>query len=406
MSDNTLVGMLQSISEGFSVASESTETLSPGSFSEISNLITRQKARQQNRAYQMKVLEAAQIFEKAVDHPYGHVILKEALKVSDFPTYFGDVLDRMVLARFSEWIPPFQTFMRQGTFRDLTRTSRKTQFRGGSEALGQVGELGPYPERGVESTQFEWRGAKYGADFRISWETLLADDLGGLRDLPGVLASAARVSEAQFAASLYVGTAGPHSTLFNGGNGNVVTGNPPLSITALKQAHTLMRKMTDPATGNPMANGPRYLVVPPALELTAMEILGATNVVYAPTGATTTPLQLPSINPIPSLGLTLVVDPYIPVIATSNEDTTWFLFADPNSGPLGPGLAAVEFDRLVGMSAPLLLQKRSDFTTIGGGADPRGPLDELDSVTYRVVHAFGGGQLFPQAAVASNGSGV
>lgn len=404
MSDS-MTQMLQSLSNGVSVDAAGTTELNEGSFSELEQLVSRAEARRRNKQYERKVVEAARLFEQAVRHPYGHIMLREALKVADFPTYFGDVLDRMVLARFTEWIPPFQRFMKIGSFRDLTRTSRRSQFRGGSETLGQVGEFGPYPERGTSATHFEWKGAKYGADFRLSWETLLADDLGGLTDLPGVLASSARVAEARFATTLYVDASGPHASLYSAPNSNIVASNPVLSIDAIEAGVTLMRSQVDPVTGNPIMNGPRYLVVPPALEIEAMKILGSVNVVYTPMGSTATPAPQATTNIVASLGLTLVVDPFIPVVASSNGDTSWFLFSDPNSGALGPGLAAVEFDRMIGMGAPMLLQKRSEFTTIGGGADPRGPLDEVDSVTYRVVHAFGGGQLFPQATVASNGSG-
>ena len=401
MSD-TLVKELEGLAKGIEVVDSGVSELSEGSFSELQTLMSQTARKKKNRMYQKKVQEAAQLFRTAVQHPYGHIMLREALKVSDFPTYFGDILDRMVLARFSEWIPPFGSFMKQGTFRDLTRTSRQTQFRGGSEAIEQVGEFGPYPERGTTPTHYGWAGSKYGADFRISWETLLADDLGGLTDLPSVLASAARVAETKFATALYVDSTGPHASLYTAAN--TVASNPALDIASLEAAVTLMRSQVDPVTGNPILNGPAFLVVPPALQFAAMKILGSTNVIMLDDGTATQ--AVPTVNAVASLGITLVVDPFIPIIATTNGDTSWFLFSNPNSGPLGPGLAAVQFDRLVGMGAPLLLQKRSDFTTIGGGADPRGPLDEVDSVTYRVVHAFGGGQLFLQATVASDGSGT
>jgi len=407
---NELVTELQKLEvSGVQFGEPSYGDLNESTFSELEQMLTASERRRNNKQYQKKVAEAARLIEKAVKHPHGHVILREALRVADFPTYFGDVLDRMVLARFSEWVPPFQAFMKTGTFRDLTRTSRKTQFRGGNETLLQVGEFGPYPERGTSSTDYSWKGAKYGADFRISWETMLADDLGALTDLPGVLASAARIAEARFATGLYVDANGPHASFFTTGNTNLLQSpnNPVLTITSIEQAYTLMRKMKDPVTGNPIMNGPAFLVVPPALEVTAMKVLGTPNVFYTPMGSTATPAPQPTINAVASFGLTLVVDPFIPIIAASaNGDTSWFLFANPNSGPLGPGLGAMEFDRLVGMTAPLLLQRRSQFTTIGGGTDPRGPLDDLDSMTYRVVHAFGGGQLITQAAVASNGSGT
>jgi len=399
---NVLVSELQGLASGIEVLDAGAEQLGESSFSELQTLVRQTERKKNNAGYQKKVLEAAQLFRTAMNHPYGHIMLREALQVADFPVYFGDVLDRMVLARFTEWVPPFGSFMKQGTFRDLTRTSRQTQFRGGSEAIEQVGEFGPYPERGTSPVHWAWKGSKYGADFRISWETLLADDLGGLADLPGVLASAARSAEARFATQLYVDSTGPHASLYT--SLNTVSGNPALDITSLEAGVTMMRSMVDPVTGNPIMNGPAYLVVPPALQIQAMKILGSVNVIMLDDAAATTPV--PTVNVLPSLGLTLIVDPHIPIIANSaNGNTSWFLFANPTSGPLGPGLAAVQFDRMVGMGAPLLLQKRSDFTTIGGGADPRGPLDEVDSVTYRVVHAFGGGQLIPQATVASDGSG-
>lgn len=379
--------------------------LTESDISSFSTALSAADKRKRHPNYERKLAEAAEIVEKALKHRHGAIILREAITTDEFSTYFGDVLDRALLARFQEWQPQFPAFLKTGTFGDLTRSKRMHQFRGGGEVLTKVGTLGPYPERGVADTSFSWTGSKYGADFRIAWETLLADDLGGLRDLPGVLAGAARAAESKFATELYVDSSGPHASLYTGGNGNIVTSNPVLSITALKTALTQMTGFTDPETGHPLMNRAKYLVVPPALELAALEILNSIMVQQAPVGATSASLPLPTVNVVARMGLELIVDPWIPIVATSNGSTSWFLFADPNAGPLGPGLAAAQFDRMRGMEAPLLLQKRADFTTLGGGADPRGPLDEMDAITYRVVHAFGGGQLFWQASMGSNGSG-
>jgi len=209
----------------------------------------------------------------------------------------------------------------------------------------------------------------------------------------------------RFATSLYTDANGVHDSLIGAGFGNQLTLNPVLSIAAVELGYNTMAQMLDPVTGNPMNNRPAYLVVPPALEITAYKVLNSVMVDIG-RGGTTDGLERPVSNFISSLGLKIVVDPFIPKIATSNQNTTWFLFAEPNSGPLGPGLAAAQFDRLQGMEAPLLLQKRPAFSTLSGGDDPRGPLDENEAVTYRCVHAFGGGQLITQAVVGSNGSGA
>lgn len=324
---------------------------------------------------------------------------REAITTAELGTYFGDVIDRVVLARYQQWIPEFRRYVKTGTFSDLTRNNRQVQFGGGDEILGRVGQGGPYPVRGVTPREFAWGGYKYGADFRIFWETMLADDLNGLRDLPDVLASAARATEAKFATELFVDANGPHASLFTVGNGN--KGTAALSITSLQAGITAMAEMRDPVSGNPLMNRARYLVVPPSLEITAREIVESATVTYAATAGAAVPLA--TANIVSKLGLEVLVNPWIPLIATVNPDS-WFLFAEPNAGPLGPGLAAVEFDTLRGMDRPLLLQERASHQLPGGGADPRGELNAVDTGSYRVIHCMGGSRLFPQAAYGSDGS--
>lgn len=372
------------------------------SLDEFDRAIASQERRQRSADYERRLGVAADIlYEGMYGGPRGLTRFREALSTAEFPTYFGDVLDRMVLARFTEWIPPFERYLKIGTFSDLTRNKRRTQWRGGNQVLGRVGEFGPYPRRGQTPVDFEWMGFKYGADLGISWEAMLADDLNGLRDLPGVLASAARSSEAFEATSLHVDADGPHADLYSVGNGNL--GTAALAIASLEGALTAMAGLTDPETGVPLFNRPRFLVVPPALEITARGIVESLQVTYAATAAAATPLV--TSNTVSKLGLEVIVNPWIPVVASNaNGDTSWFLFAEPNAGPLGPGIAAAEFDRLRGMERPLLLQRRAQFQTVGGGADPRGELSDLDAADFRVVHAMGGSRLFPQASWASNGT--
>lgn len=374
------------------------------SLQEFDAAVNRRYASGRSEAREARVATLLDIFNEAIEgNQRGVYRLREAITTAEFPSLFGDILDRAVMARFTAWVPPFQRFVQIGDFTDLTRNKVRRQQRGGNEELSEVGEMSPYPTRGVDFAEYEWSGKKYGADFSISWESMLADNLGELRNFPALLASAARISEGMFVTRLYVDANGPHTSFYTVGNGNV--GTAPLSITALEAAFTAMAQFRDPGNADvPILNRPKYLVVPPALEITARGILESPTVAYAATAGSATPL--PTVNIAGRLGLELIVDPNIPVIASStNGDTSWFLFSEPNAGPLGPGLAALEFDRLRGFTAPLLLQKRAEFTSVGGGDDPRGPLDALDASTYRVVHAFGGARLIPQATYGSTGAG-
>jgi hypothetical protein len=361
----------------------------------------RQRAAEARNSVDTRTVRYVDVIQQArVGDRRASLWLSEAITTAEFPVIMGNILDIAVYDRFSIWLPPFERYIRTGTFNDLTRNKRRRQWFGGEEPLSEVGELGPYPIRGMDYRTFEWIGAKYGADFAISWESMLADSLDEFMRLPDVLASAARVSEAQFATRLYVDASGPHSTLYTVGQGN--RGTAALTINSLSAAVTAMSVFQFPA-GVPIFNRPRYLVVPPALELQARAIVKSSMVTYAATAGTAVPLI--TVNPTSELGLEVIVDPNIPLVAAGAlGNTSWFLFSEPNAGPLGPGIAAAQFDRLRGMERPLLLQRRAEFSSIGGGNDPRGELDERDATTYRVVHAFGGAQLFYQATYGSTGA--
>lgn len=365
------------------------------------------ESRRLSEAYQQGLAEAAAIYARAISPTASRAdmrVFREALGQSEFASYFSDIIDRATFARYASWVPDWRKYVKTGTFRDFLRDKRRTQWGGGNQVLGRVGENGPYPVRGVEPRDFLWKGFKYGADFAASWEFILADDFDEVRNLPDVMASAARNTEAFHATSLHVDANGPDATLYTVGQGNL--GNAPLTIEALEAGITAMTQYVDQVSGTPIQSRPKYLVVPPALEIEAMKILESMTVSYAATAAAATPL--PVTNVVAKFGLEIVVNPWIPLIATNaNGNTSWFLFADPNSNPLtgAGGLAAIELDFLAGMNGPLLLTKRGQYTVAGGGEDPRGPMSDLDVMSRRVVHALGGSQLFFQATYGSTGAG-
>src|SRR5690606_31756783 len=77
------------------------------------------------------------------------------------------------------------------------------------------------------------------------------------------------------------------ATNFSAGNGNIATGNPALSVSALEAAFQQVSQQTD-AAGNRIVAPRRWaLVVPPALELTAEQILNITGTDRVETDGTT-----------------------------------------------------------------------------------------------------------------------
>lgn len=374
---------------------------------DVMQAIHARESRQMSESYKQSLAEAAAIYSRAIGPTATRTdmrVFREALGQSEFGSYFSDIIDRATFARYASWVPEWQKYTKLGTFRDFLRNKRRTQWGGGNQVLGRVGENGPYPVRGVEPRDFEWKGYKYGADFAASWEFILADDFDEVRNLPEVMASAARNTEAFHATSLHVDANGPHASFYTVPNGNL--GTARLTIESLEAGITAMTQFTDPVSGTPILSRPKYLVVPPAEEINAMKILESMTVSYAATAAAATPL--PVTNIVAKFGLELIVNPWIPIIAdNANGNTSWFLFADPNTNPLtgAGGLPAIEIDYLAGMNGPLLLTKRGQYVAAGGGEDPRGQMSDLDVMSRRVVHAIGGAQLFPQATYASTGAG-
>lgn len=356
---------------------------------------------EESREYREAVERAADIYVEGVaGGRRGLKRFEEALGTPEFSGYLGDVLQRVLLPSFQAWIPPIRQIVRTGTFNDLTRDKKQFQFGGGDQPLERIGEFGPYPVRGRTSREFAWAAYKYGADYEISWEMALADDLNALREFPGVMASAARNSEALAITRLYVDSSGPHASLYSVPNNNL--GTAALSVESLAEGLTAMAQHTDPDTGVPIFNRPRYLVVGPELEITARQILESPLLTY---GGQTTGMPVGTVNVVSKYNLELIVNPWHRYVAGENAEGAWFLFSDPNSGPMGPGLAAIEFDTLRGAETPILLRRRGQFLAVGGGDDPRGDLSDVDTSGWRVVYPHGGGQLFPQATYASTGAG-
>ena len=350
--------------------------------------------------YQRRLAEAAALLGDVMAGRRPDYLLREAMTTSDFPLLFGDIMDRAVLASYREYTPVWENFAQSRTVRDF-RTVNLFALDGAEAVLDAVPERTEYPMAGLTETRYQLTVGKYGRQVSFSWETLINDDLDSFASLPARLGRAARRTEQRVMTALYVDASGPHASMFTAGNANIVTGNPALSIAGLQTAYGVLAAMED-ADGEPILIEAVELVVPPALEMTALSIVNATELIIDPNAAAgTAQQQIKTANWIRQR-VRVSVDPYIPAIAsTANGSTSWFLFASPSNG--NPALIGA---RLRGHDAPEVFIKESNQRRVGGGGV--NPLDgdfATDTVDYKVRHAFGGARANPKMAVASNGSG-
>lgn len=344
-------------------------------------------------------------------------LLREAMTTDDFPLYFGDILDRSLMARYELWPADWEAFARRVEVNDFRDAKVIPPLYGADGPLDIVPQGDQYPDAALyEQEPILWSVQKYGRKVPISWETLINDDLNFFTDIPDRLARAARRTEHRLVADLFIGASGPNTTLYTSGHKNIVTtangsvagNNPALSINGLQSAYIVLTKMTD-ETGEPIYRDMVTLVVPPALEVTAKNMLSATTIWDSsllgggqPDNGTTSGERRLQVDNWMRNKVRLVVDPYIPILASSaNGNTSWFLFADPNSSR-----EAIRIGFLRGHTSPEIWMKSPNAIRMGGGnvGALEGDFD-TDSIEYRVRHVTGVTQVDYKATVMSNGSG-
>ena len=348
--------------------------------------------------YTKRLMETINLYADVMSGKKPSYHLREAMTQSDFPYLFGDVLDRQLLAAYQEFPATYRNYVRVATVNDFRQVKRFSVY-GADQVLGEVGEAAEYPESPIlENSPYTYQVTKYGRKVAFSWEALINDDLNALRDIPVRLGRAARRSEQKFVTGLYCDSSGPHASFYTSGNKNIVTSNPVLSTNALQTAMKILSEMKD-ENGEPIYIDAVELVVPPALEITALNIMNATNIWLDPNASSGTAKQtITAVNWMKNR-VRLNVDPYIPVVATSNGDTSWFLFANPASGQ-----PALEMGFLRGHEQPEVFVKTTDAQRVGGGNDMNVDFD-TDGVQYKVRHVFGGSRMSPKVTVASKGTG-
>jgi len=337
--------------------------------------------------------------------------IREALTTSDFPLLFGDVLDRQVLAAYKAVDPVWKAFVKMSTVKDF-KVSDRYAITGGDQLLALVAEKGEYLASERDEARYHLSVDKYGRQFDISWEALINDDMGALKDTPERFARAAVRTEHRVTDNIWVydTTAALHTVggaLYSTNAAETNQVGALLNIASLEAGLEFMAGLRD-ANGEPIMNRAKYLVVPPALEMTGRQILtsatkmwltGTTDLAAAPS------VPYPTTNVVSQMGLTLIVDPYIPVVATAkgfpnSGNTGWYLFADPKD------IAAVEVAHLSGHERPEICMKASDKVNVGGG--PIGPMEgdfATDNVLYRVRLVFGGCRLDWRATYMGGASG-
>jgi hypothetical protein len=381
----------------FSRDRASTTALYAGEGASVSQ---RARARRANAdpGYQQRFSEAMVLYKNVIKGSKRAALdFQEAMTTSDFSFLFGDIIDRQMLSAYQQIPVQWEQLARAGRVRDF-RTVKRFTLDGGESVLQEVGEQSEYPAADLSDGDYEYRVRKFGRRIPLSWETLVNDDLDAFADIPRRLGNAARRSEERFATSLYATATGPDSTFFASGNANVTT--VQLNVAGLQEAMRMLGEQTD-TEGSPIYIEAATLVVPPSLEVPARNILNATEILAADGGGPGTGNDQLRVTNWMRNRVSLIVNPWLPIIDQTTGSTAWYLFANPTAGR-----PAMEIGRLIGHEAPELFQKSANATRVGGGVvDPTDGDFDTDSVEWKVRHVMGGTLMDAKSALASTGTG-
>lgn len=292
----------------------------------------------------------------------------ETIETGDFSILFGTSMHRKLVKDYTDQpfdyrqlvsVTPIQNFKRQ----DLVRY-------GAFGGLYTISEGGSYPAL-TEPTEENpnYAAAKHGGKVEITRESIINDDLGALRRVPGKMAYAARITLAKFVYGFYTQThlgsgdiydsRSLYASAVGGNHANTLAASTALSATALNDAIMLMKKQTD-QRGDRIGVTPKALLIPSDLLWNARIILQSTaNVDQA--------------NPAvvnPNAGSLTIIE--VPQFTGAKN---WYVVAEPMS------VESVELGFVGGREEPELILQ--DGETVG-------KVFTNDTITYKVRHEYGG----------------
>lgn len=229
-----------------------------------------------------------------------------------FSFLLGTSMNKRLFKDYQAWPAEWMKFCTITPIRDFKQQTRVRLGAFGS--LPTVAEDTVYTSVSLTDTAATYVPSKRGNLVTVSRETIVNDDLYAIKQIPTKLAVAAAYTLAEFVYGFLSNNPTIYDTnaLFTAGAPHNNLGSSALSTAAMQTGVTAMREQTNMA-GKRIGLRPRYLIVPPELEWTAMVVTKSAGVPGSNNN---------DINPM----LGYVTPIVAPQLASS---TQWFFAADP-----------------------------------------------------------------------------
>jgi HK97 family phage prohead protease len=254
-----------------------------------------------------------------------------AMTASDFPLLLGDYLNKELRQSYAAAPAGVKRAARFSTSRDF-RLKHKIMV-DGPVTLSPLGESGEFRSATVNDGEATYRLDTFGNIVKFSRQSIVNDNLGGLSDPARMLGRAAAEFEARSLATLLTSNPamGDGHNVFSTQHGNIAASGAAISVASLSLARQAMRTQTG-LSGEPISATPKFLIVGPAIETTAEQVLHTLSAV-----------QVAEVNPFQGT-LQLIVEPRI-------AGNGWYLAADVNE------IDGIEYAHLADESGPQVLSE-------------------------------------------------
>ena len=198
---------------------------------------------------------------------------------STFPAIMSNLANKSVMVGFNEAETTYQVWAGKGSNRDFKEAARVALSEAGTLEL--VPEGGQFKQDSFGEASARTKVATYGKLFSLTRQAIINDDLGLFSKIATKYGSAAKrlVNKMVYAQLTGNVKMQDNVALFDAKHGNVAGTGEALSVKAIAKAITAMRRQKGIAGEATLNITPKYLVVPPELEMTAYQIVNSTAAV-------------------------------------------------------------------------------------------------------------------------------
>lgn len=198
---------------------------------------------------------------------------------STFPAIMSNLANKSVMVGFNEAETTYQIWAGKGSNRDFKEAARVALSEAGNLEL--VPEGGQFKQDSFGEASARTKVATYGKLFSLTRQAIINDDLGMFSKIATKYGSAAKrlVNKMVYAQLTGNVKMQDNVALFDSKHGNVAGTGEALSVKAIAKAITAMRRQKGIQGEATLNVTPKYLVVPPELEMTAYQIVNSTAAV-------------------------------------------------------------------------------------------------------------------------------